>query len=240
MLIVATPRRPPRRLPSWRNPGLTEWESMCGSSLAPNMHSLTCEFPWFALVVRNRWENIAASSLSTKGYHSLLAVFKERRRWSDRWKELELPLFPGYIFCRFDPSHRLPVLTTPGVLSIVGTSKGPSPVDAEEIAGIQLLARSGCSARPWPFLEIGQLVRVSQGPLCGLTGIVLQVKSETKLILSITLLRRSVAVEVERGWITGQGPRGDDLANSLDVSILDSRQRDGRGITTDSVRPRLA
>jgi transcription antitermination factor NusG len=213
---------------------------MCGSSLVPDMHSPTPEFPWFALVVRSRWEKTAASSLTSKGYDSLLPVFKERRRWSDRWKDLELPLFPGYVFCRFDPCHRLPVLTTPGVLSVVGIGKALCPVDTEEIAAIQLLARSGCSARPWPFLEIGQFVRVSQGPLCGLTGIVLQVKSETKLILSISLLRRSVAAEVDRSWITSQPPRGHDRVNSLDVTILDFQQRNREGIATNLVRAPLA
>jgi transcription antitermination factor NusG len=184
------------------------------------MSSQVHDMSWFALVVRSRWERSAASSLATRGCESLLPVFKQRHRWSDRWKELEQPLFPGYIFCRFDPDNRLPVLTTPGVLSIVGKGKIPIPIEPDEIAALELLVRSGLPARPWPYLEAGQAVEVNQGPLRGMRGIVLQLKSETKLVLSVTLLQRSVAVEMSRSWITSQSREGGCNADHLDVSII--------------------
>ena len=158
-------------------------------------------YPWFALRVRSRYENTVATILGGKGYEWFLPLYKSRRRWSDRIKEIELPLFPGYVFCRFDLQHRLPILTTPGVVTVVGIGKRPVPIDDAEIAAIQAALRSGLSTRPWPFLEIGQRVRVEYGPLCGLEGILLDFKGHHRLILSVILLQRSVAVEVDGAWV---------------------------------------
>ncbi len=158
-------------------------------------------YPWFALRVRSRYENTVATFLGGKGYEWFLPLYKSRRRWSDRIKEIELPLFPGYVFCRFDLQHRLPILTTPGVVTVVGIGKRPIPIDDGEIAAIQAAVRSELPSRPWPFLEIGQRVRVEYGPLCGLEGILLDFKGHHRLILSVILLQRSVAVEVDGAWV---------------------------------------
>lgn len=166
------------------------------------MSAPAAESPWFALVVRSRWEKCAATSLTSKGYECLLPVRTERRRWSDRWKELELPLFPGYVFCRFERYARPAVLSVPGILSVVGVGRTPVPVDSNEIAAVQLVGQAGFSARPWSYVEVGEVVRLDRGPLQGLEGIVLQCKSESKLILSVTLLKRSIAVEIDREWVS--------------------------------------
>ena len=166
------------------------------------MSAPAAESPWFALVVRSRRERCAATSLASKGYDCLLPVRKERHRWSDRWKELDLPLFPGYLFCRFEAYERAAVLSIPGVLSVVGIGRTPIPVDSNEIAAVQLVGQAGFSARPWSYVEIGEAVRLDRGPLQGLTGIVVQCKSESKLILSVTLLKRSIAVEIDRDWVS--------------------------------------
>ena len=158
-------------------------------------------YPWFALRVRSRYENTVATFLGGKGYEWFLPLYKSRRAWSDRIKEIQLPLFPGYVFCRFDLQRRLPILTTPGVVSVVGIGRCPVPIDDAEIAAIQTSVRSGLSSRPWPFLEIGQRVRVEYGPLCGLEGILLDFKGQRRLVLSVTLLQRSVAVEVDGAWV---------------------------------------
>src|ERR1700682_4995771 len=92
-------------------------------------------YPWFALQVRSRYENIVTAHLSGKGYESFLPLHKTRRRWSDRFKEIEQPLFPGYVFCRLNPFNRFPILTIPGVFLIVGVGKTPVPIDEDEIAG---------------------------------------------------------------------------------------------------------
>jgi transcription antitermination factor NusG len=157
-------------------------------------------YPWFALQTRYRSENLVATQLRGKGYEPFLPVCKSRRRWSDRVKELELPLFPGYLFCRFNPLDRLPILVTPGVLQIVGTGKNPIPVDDAEIAAIQITIQSGVARQPWPFPQVGQRVRVEYGPLHGLEGILLSFKGSHRLVLSVTLLQRSVAVEIDESW----------------------------------------
>src|SRR5712692_6534478 len=88
--------------------------------------------PWFAIRVKSRHENVTAMALHRKGYEEFSPTYHTRNRWSDRDKELDLPLFPGYIFCRFNPLHRLPILTTPGIVSILGVGRIPLPVADDE------------------------------------------------------------------------------------------------------------
>jgi transcription antitermination factor NusG len=137
-----------------------------------------------------------------KGFQEFLPLYQCRRRWSDRLKEIEFPLFPGYVFCRLSPEHRLPLLTIPGVLHMVGIGKIPVPIEDAEIATILAAVQSGLSAEPWPFLEAGQRVRLDDGPLAGLEGIFLGDSKQQRIIVSISLLRRSVAVKIERHWVT--------------------------------------
>jgi transcriptional antiterminator NusG len=159
------------------------------------------QWPWFAILARTSREKTASLLLENAGYECFLPTSKYMRRWSDRIKEIEVPLFPGYFFCRMNPLNRLPVLMTPGVIQIVGVGKTPIPVEEEEIAAIQRVGKSGLSTMPWPYLEIGHVVRIEEGPLHGLTGIVLKIKSGLKLVLSVSLLQRSVAVEIDRRWV---------------------------------------
>jgi transcription antitermination factor NusG len=144
--------------------------------------------------------------LENAGYECFLPISKYMRRWSDRMKEVEVPLFPGYLFCRMNPHNRLPVLMTPGVMQIVGVGKTPIPVAEEEIAAIQRVGKSGLSTMPWPYLEVGHVARIEDGPLRGMTGIVVKIKSGLKLVLSVNLLQRSVAVEIDRSWIGAAYP----------------------------------
>jgi transcription antitermination factor NusG len=153
--------------------------------------------PWFALHVRTRYEAGVAAHLRGMGYEDFLPIYKNRSRWSDRVKELETPLFPGYLFCRFDPQKRLPILKTPGVIQVVGYSRQPIPVEETEIEAIQALVASGVPSQPWPYLEIGEKVRIESGPLRGREGILVDFKGSQRLILSVSLLQRSVAVEIE-------------------------------------------
>lgn len=161
-----------------------------------------CSFPWFALRVRSNHENSVATILATKGYEWFLPQYMSRRAWSDRIKEIRLPLFPGYVFCRFDLYHRLPILKTPGIVNIVGIGKQPVPIDDSEITAIRTAIRSGLPSRPWPHLQIGQKVRVENGPLRGIEGLLMQFKGQYRLVLSVTLLQRSVSVEVEGAWVS--------------------------------------
>jgi transcription antitermination factor NusG len=162
--------------------------------------------PWFALAVRSRYEFFAAASLARNGYEQFLPTYRCKRRWSDRIKELELPLFPGYVFCKFDPEERLPILKTPGLICIVGIARRPMPVDESEIGAIRTLVSSGLSRQPWPYLRIGRRVRVCRGALDGLEGILVNFKGHDRIVLSVNLLQRSVAVEVESAWVAPVGP----------------------------------
>jgi len=117
-------------------------------------------------------------------------------------KELELPLFDGYVFCKLNLLYRMPALTIPGVIQFVGIGKTPVPIAEEEITALQTVMKSGLRSMPWPFLKVGQQVRVEHGPVRGLEGILLQVKGSHRLVLSVSLLQRSVAVEVDRDSIT--------------------------------------
>ena len=144
---------------------------------------------------------MVAASLRSKGIEEFLPLYRSRNTWSDRVQDVDLPLFPGYVFCRLQPSSRVTVLTTPGVISIIGSGKTPQAVEPEELASIQALVKSGLPAIPWPFLKTGERVRIEHGALEGVEGILTAVKKESRIVLSVTLLQRSVAVEVDRTFI---------------------------------------
>ena len=156
---------------------------------------------WYALKVRPRFERVAVAHLRSRGYDPFLPTYISKRRWSDRIKSLELPLFPGYLFCQIDLKSRLPVLTAPGVNYIVGVGRAPEPVPEQEIASIRTIVSSGLYYEPFPYLNAGQLVRVEQGALVGLVGRVVEVKNTSRLIISINLLMRSVSAEIDRSWV---------------------------------------
>ena len=163
---------------------------------------LESKVSWYALQVRSRKESYVAAQIQGQGFECLLPTYKSIRKWSDRMKELEQPLFPGYLFCRFDFQSRRPVVTTPGVLQIVGYGRTAIPVSDEEIHALKLAVSSGMPKQPWPYLEVGQRVRVNYGTLTGLEGILVNVKGNHRVVLSVTLLQRSVAMEVETSWLS--------------------------------------
>lgn len=159
-------------------------------------------FSWFALQVRTRHEAAVASFLEGKGYEYFLPAVTSTRRWSDRVKHVQNPLFPGYVFCRFNPQNRLPILTTPGVIQIIGYNRLPVPIEAAEIAGIQALVESGLPSQPWPFLKAGDRVRIESGSLRGFEGLLIEFKGRHRLVLSISLLQRSVSVEIDAAAVS--------------------------------------
>lgn len=161
---------------------------------------------WFALQVRAQYEKRVAERLVGIGYDPFLPQFRCRRHWSDRIKEFDAALFPGYIFCRFDPLYRLPILKTPGVIQIVGYNRVPTPLDESEIAAVRALVESGVSNQPWPFLAVGDRVRVQSGPLRGMEGILTAFKGNHRLLISITLLQRSVSAELDSAYVTLLSP----------------------------------
>ena len=168
---------------------------------------------WYALQVRPKYERVVANALTSKGIETFLPVHEVQRRWRDRLRQSEDPLFPCYLFGRLDPLQRLPILVTPGVLSIVSYGTGPARIDDAEIQAIQTIARSRLRAEPWPYLQIGDLVRIEKGPLAGLTGILVRVKSSCRLVVSISLIQRSIATEIDADTI-GRPSRREDTQTS--------------------------
>ena len=157
---------------------------------------------WFAIRVRPRFEKQVAQSIESKGVETFLPLYVSRRRWSDRTQEVQTPLFDGYVFCHIDPASRLPILVTPGVIHFVGIGKTPLPVDDGEIAAIQPVIQSGSVVRSWPCLREGDRVRIDDGPLRNVEGILLRDGETDQVVISVTLLQRSMAVTVNRTWLT--------------------------------------
>ena len=172
---------------------------------------------WYALQVRARREQSTAMVLSGKGYETLLPTQKAWRRWSGRTRNVVTPLFPGYVFCRFDASNRLPVLVTPGVISIVRRGCVPAPVEASEICALQILMSSGASVEPWPYLEVGQRVLIESSALSGLEGILVGFKGSRRIIVSVSLLRRSIALEIDKFLVRPVQDRAVNLMRPLAV-----------------------
>ncbi len=165
------------------------------------MQTVSTIHPWYAICVRPKYERIASAALAGKGYAEYLPLYQSTRKWSDRSIKLDLPLFPGYLFCRFDAQFRLPILTVPGVISIVGLAKVPVAIPDPEIDAIRAVIRSGLHLQPWPELVVGSRVVIEKGPLKGVEGVTLQIKKKFHLFLSVPLLQRSVTVEIEREWV---------------------------------------
>jgi transcription termination/antitermination protein NusG len=153
---------------------------------------------WYALYVRSRHEKVVECGLKGKGYSAFSPFYRTRRKRVDRIAEVDVPLFPGYVFCLFDSNKRLPILMTPGIVGVVGPGNRPEPVDDTEIASIRSIALSGRPVQPWPFLRSGQRIRLQSGPLMSTEGIFLRVKDEDHLVVSITLLQRAVSVVIEK------------------------------------------
>jgi len=166
-----------------------------------NPSAAVAERRWFALRVKPRHEKAAALGLRSKGYEEFLPLYRSRRHWSDRCKDVDLPLFDGYVFCRFDISRRVPVLTTGGVLHIVGHGNQPVALADSQIDDLKAVVSSGLLVEPWPFLDVGCQVVIEEGPLRGAQGTLLEVKGRERLVLSVGLLQRSIAVEVDRLWV---------------------------------------
>jgi transcription elongation factor/antiterminator RfaH len=165
--------------------------------------------PWYALQCWVRKESLIVTQLETQGFDCFLPKYKSVREWSDRKKEVEQPLFPGYVFCRFEYSQRRPIVVTPGVLQVVGCGRTPMPVEQREIEAIQLAIASEVPTQPWPYLAIGERVRIHTGKLSGLEGILVNFKGNHRVVLSVSLLQRSVALEVDLAWVTSLEKRSE-------------------------------
>ncbi|HWE53633.1 MAG TPA: UpxY family transcription antiterminator [Bryobacteraceae bacterium] len=162
---------------------------------------------WYAVHVKTNFEKVAATILEGKGLEIYLPSYRKPKRWSDRVKAVDCPLFPGYVFCRFDVNNRLPILTTTGVMSIVGAGRVPATISDDELRSVRLIVESGLAATPWPFLRVGQQIVIRKGPLSGMEGILLAQKNKYRIVISISLLQRSIAAEIDADLVCPTQPR---------------------------------
>lgn len=169
---------------------------------------------WYAVHTRHQHEKLVAWTLVNKGFEVFLPLYTEVRQWRDRTKRVELPLFSCYVFLRGDLDRRLAILTTPGVHGMVATGGRLSGIPEEEIQAVRSVIENRVNVEPHPFLKCGDLVRVKSGALRGLEGFLVRKKGQTRLIISVSLLERSVAAEVDAGTVervagssTGTAPR---------------------------------
>lgn len=169
--------------------------------------STPTQAPWFAVQTKPRHEKMVAQQLEHKGYQPFLPTYLVRHKWSDRIKVIEQPLFDGYCFCRIDRDSTARVITTPGAIRIVGLPGAPTPIDEAEIETLQQLVASRLVIEPWPYLDVGQRVRIERGALEGIEGILQAYRNQFRVIVSVTLLQRSVAVEVDREAISAVAAR---------------------------------
>jgi len=176
---------------------------------------------WYALRTRSNYEKIAATFLEAIGFEQFLPLYWAPKRRSDRMTESRIPLFPGYLFCRFDGRYRTPILGAVGVVSIVAFGGKPAQIDDMEIEGIRKALGSGQKVEPYPYLHEGQKVRIEKGPLRSVEGILIK-KQGWRIVISVELLRRAVAVEVDPDVIAPIGLY--DGQSQTDASWLGLRQ----------------
>jgi transcription antitermination factor NusG len=157
--------------------------------------------PWYAVTVKHQHEQAVWSALTFKGLEALAPTYRGRRQWSDRVKELDLPLFSGYVFCRFPYQERAKILDTPGVAEIVTFGGHAAEIPDEEISAIQAVLASGLPARRWPHLKLGDRVRVERGPLRGVEGTLLRERDNLHLVIGVEMLQRWISIELEPGMV---------------------------------------
>jgi transcriptional antiterminator NusG len=158
---------------------------------------------WYAVRTRSRHEKQVRAQLADRpGIDVFLPLWEKRSRWKDRIKRVQVPLFPGYCFARFSRADRLRVLRAGGVVGLVGPSGEPEPIPDREIEAIRTLGGTRLSYEPLPFLAEGMAVEVIRGPLMGARGQLLRKDRDLRVVLSITLIRQSVSVEIDAEDVT--------------------------------------
>jgi transcription antitermination factor NusG len=161
----------------------------------------TAQGKWYALYTCSRHEKCVAEQIERCRISCFLPLYRSVRRWKDRRKELELALFPGYVFVRIALKDRLRVLQLPGVVRFVSFNGYPVPVPDGEMESLMNGLRSGVRLEPHPYLTVGRRVRVRCGPLARTQGILVRRKDKFRVVLSLDLIMRSVGVEVDESDI---------------------------------------
>lgn len=165
---------------------------------------------WYAAHTRSNFEKRVAAELEAKGVEPYLPAYPEIHQWKDRRKRVEVPLFPGYVFVRFNdsPGSRLAVLRTAGVLRLLGRGGALDAVDEFELEAVRRLLQSNARCLAHPFLREGARMRIKRGALAGVEGILTRLKNQSRLVISVSLVAQSVAVEVDAADVEVLGTGG--------------------------------
>jgi transcription antitermination factor NusG len=196
----------------WREPArsltiMSESYPQLNCSRPPMSNAVASQYAraWRAIQSRHFHEKIVARLLITKGYEVFLPTYRSLRKRSDRCIDLEVPLFPGYLFCRCEGAYLSPVLNTCGVTRVLGSRDNPAIVEEAEIDRLMVMTRSRLDLEPWTFVAAGQTVHIHSGPLQGIEGIVVgRDDRQRKLLVSITLLQRSATVSLKPEWLAAR------------------------------------
>jgi len=202
-------------LPEWPNAKRMTYRNTLYPTTYPDVSSGQQLDGWYALHVRAKAEKAVARGIREKGYEDFLPLYRSARRWSDRVTRVDEPLFPGYVFCRAEPTQRPLIVTTPGIIRIVSFGERPAIIPNREIDAITRALTCSIGAEPWPFLCQGQRARIRSGPLIGIEGIVVRTNTRYRLVLSVEALCRSMAIEVEADNVAPL----DDLIGALESRI---------------------
>jgi transcription termination/antitermination protein NusG len=185
---------------SYRNTAMADRWQVAGESWQAGSETLLGDGfkpRWYALYTRSRHEKSVGNLLQRKQVEIFLPVFETVRRWKNGEHRVELPLFPGYAFVRIALRDRLQVLKVPGVVRMVGFDGGPAPIEDAEVESLQRALAEGVKASPHPYLTVGRRVRITAGPLSGQQGILVRRKGSVRVVLSVDLIQRSIAVEAD-------------------------------------------
>ncbi|SRR6266567_2972248 len=179
---------------------------------------------WYALEIHPKLAPSICVSLAEKGFELLHPTYRVTRYWCDRTAVRELPLFPGYLFARFDANDRWPVVVTPGIKGVVSFGKIPALIPGDEIESIQLALRSGFPLEPHAVPTVGQRVAIRRGPLSGIKGILLDVRKGWRVIVSVPLINQSISIEIDYDAL-----RTLDISEPIPVPIWGDSQYSQRG-----------
>jgi len=163
---------------------------------APIMATDAQQNPWYVLMVRSNHEKRIAQGLNDRGIDHFLPCYHSVRQWKDRRVTLEFPLFPSYVFVRIPHQERLRALAIPHVFSFLGTATSLSSVPEEEVDSMRRGVQCG-KAEPHPYLTVGEQVVVTEGPMCGITGILLRQQNNTRVVVSVQSIARSFVLDVD-------------------------------------------
>jgi len=164
-------------------------------------------WPWYAVYTKHQHEKTASDVLAGKGFEVFLPLFRTEHRWKDRTKVISLPLFPCYVFLRTSSDRKLEILRTPGVFWLVESAGRPCAIPDSEIEAVRRIMQSSAKVEPHPYLKCGDYVRVREGPLAGIEGVLTRVRNRCRVVLSVELLQKAIAVEVDFSAVERINPR---------------------------------